>query len=82
MATSRLFNWHRSYDDGIWLDDGTRGKDQIRQLQSHPWIVDPFHETDGDEAVETKSREVSVESILRWNRDVQQHRQSGETIEP
>lgn len=65
MATSRLFNWHRSYDDGIWLDDGTRDVDQIRQLQGHPWIIDPFHETDEAEAAETKPREISVGNILR-----------------
>ncbi|KAB8277950.1 hypothetical protein BDV30DRAFT_223285 [Aspergillus minisclerotigenes] len=41
-ATSRLFNWHRHYDDGLWLDDGKSDIGLIRRLQQHPWIVDPF----------------------------------------
>lgn len=41
-ATSRLFNWHRHYDDGLWLDDGTGDIALIRRLQRHPWIIDPF----------------------------------------
>jgi hypothetical protein len=83
MATSRLFNWHRSYDDGIWLDDGSRDINQIRQLQHHAWIVDPFRETEHDEVItETESREPNVEGILLWNNDVQRCRQSGELVEP
>jgi hypothetical protein len=32
--TSRLFNWHRSYDDGLWLDDRTTHDiEVIRKLQ-------------------------------------------------
>ncbi|RAH48639.1 uncharacterized protein BO95DRAFT_471552 [Aspergillus brunneoviolaceus CBS 621.78] len=36
FATSRLFNWHRGYDDGIWLDDGKANIESVRQLQMHP----------------------------------------------
>ncbi|PLN84980.1 hypothetical protein BDW42DRAFT_198856 [Aspergillus taichungensis] len=82
MATSRLFNWHRSYDDGIWLDDGTRDIDQIRQLQNHAWIVDQFQESERDEAIkETGFRELNVEGILWWNNNVQECRRSEDFIE-
>ena len=30
-ATSRLFNWHRCLDGGIWLDDGSADIETIRQ---------------------------------------------------
>ncbi|KAB8259396.1 hypothetical protein BDV32DRAFT_159308 [Aspergillus pseudonomiae] len=66
-ATSRLFNWHRSYDDGIWLDDGQGDIEIIRRLQMHAWIIDPFDNGDDDPVEEPKHRELSVERILRWN---------------
>ncbi|EAS28594.1 uncharacterized protein CIMG_09798 [Coccidioides immitis RS] len=66
-ATSRLFNWHRFNEDGLWLQDGTMDAEQIRQLQQHPWIVDPFD--DGgrfSKVAEAKPPEVCRESILEW----------------
>ncbi|KNG90611.1 hypothetical protein ANOM_001329 [Aspergillus nomiae NRRL 13137] len=66
-ATSRLFNWQRSYDDGIWLDDGRGDIEFIRRLQIHAWIIDPFDNGDDDPVEEPRHRELSVERILRWN---------------
>ncbi|GLA72944.1 hypothetical protein AtubIFM55763_003838 [Aspergillus tubingensis] len=75
IATSRLFNWHRSYDDGIWLDDGTGDIDIIRRLQQHQWIIDPFSASELDDLVEEpKDRELSFESILRWIDEAENHR--------
>ncbi|RAH62666.1 hypothetical protein BO85DRAFT_386175 [Aspergillus piperis CBS 112811] len=75
VATSRLFNWHRSYDDGIWLDDGTGDIETIRRLQQHQWIIDPFAGSELDDLVEEpKDRELSFESILRWMDEAENHR--------
>ncbi|KAI9933960.1 hypothetical protein MW887_005032 [Aspergillus wentii] len=65
IATSRLFNWHRYYDDGLWLDDGTHNIEHIRHLLQHPWIVDPF---DDDESIplDKVERPNPRESILEW----------------
>ncbi|OJJ46846.1 hypothetical protein ASPZODRAFT_151470 [Penicilliopsis zonata CBS 506.65] len=63
-ATSRLFNWHRTYDDGIWLEDGTQNIEKTRRIHLHPWIVDPFHDSGWEEPVETSS-EVDPEAILK-----------------
>ncbi|KAI9037334.1 uncharacterized protein KD926_000621 [Aspergillus affinis] len=41
-ATSRLFNWHRGYDNGLWLDEGDGDVELIRKLQTHAWIIDPY----------------------------------------
>ncbi|QRD89253.1 hypothetical protein F9C07_2219557 [Aspergillus flavus] len=70
-ATSRLFNWHRSYDDGIWLDDGQRDIESVRQVQKHPWIIDPFDSPDDEPVEEPKHHELCVERILQWNSEVQ-----------
>ncbi|PYI21877.1 hypothetical protein BO99DRAFT_327433 [Aspergillus violaceofuscus CBS 115571] len=73
IATSRLFNWHRGYDDGIWLDDGQVDIKNVRRLQMHPWIIDQFDDR-GDEPVdEPTHRGVSVERILRWRDGVEMH---------
>ncbi|GFN21155.1 uncharacterized protein AtWU_10964 [Aspergillus tubingensis] len=75
IATSRLFNWHRSYDDGIWLDDGTGDIETIRRIQQHQWIIDPFSASELDDLVEEpKDRELSFESILRWIDEAENHR--------
>ncbi|RAH72565.1 uncharacterized protein BO66DRAFT_26040 [Aspergillus aculeatinus CBS 121060] len=80
FATSRLFNWHRGYDDGIWLDDGKANIESVRRLQMHPWIIDQFDDR-GDEPVEEpRHRGVSVERILRWNQEVQEYRRAGNGI--
>ncbi|PLB50915.1 hypothetical protein P170DRAFT_493067 [Aspergillus steynii IBT 23096] len=72
VATSRLFNWHRDYDDGIWLDDGSGDIGLIRRLQAHAWISDPFGDSIGDEPVEEPThRELCTESVLRWISDVE-----------
>ncbi|PYH51301.1 uncharacterized protein BO96DRAFT_439092 [Aspergillus niger CBS 101883] len=74
VATSRLFNWHRSYDDGIWLDDGTGDIEMVRRLQQQPWIVDQFFRSELDNVVEEpKHRELSVENILRWINETENH---------
>lgn len=70
-ATSRLFNWHRSYDDGIWLDDGQRDIESVRQVQKHPWVIDPFDSPDDEPVEEPKHHELCVERILQWNSEVQ-----------
>ncbi|KAL2004452.1 hypothetical protein VTN00DRAFT_5201 [Thermoascus crustaceus] len=80
-ATSRLFNWHRHNEDGLWLDDGTRDVEAIRQLQRHPWIVDPFD--DGgqfDLLDEDKRPELRRENILEWSAEVEKYRQLWETV--
>ncbi|PIG88745.1 hypothetical protein AARAC_000503 [Aspergillus arachidicola] len=76
FATSRLFNWHRSYDDGIWLDDGQRDTESVRQLQIHPWIIDPFDSPDDEPVDEPKHHELCVERILQWNNEVEKCRQA------
>ncbi|RAL04240.1 uncharacterized protein BO80DRAFT_400647 [Aspergillus ibericus CBS 121593] len=70
-ATSRLFNWHRGYDDGIWLDDGSGDVDAIRRRQRHAWMVDPFDDDSDEEVEETKHRELDVEGISRWKGEVE-----------
>ncbi|KAE8373038.1 hypothetical protein BDV26DRAFT_301345 [Aspergillus bertholletiae] len=77
VATSRLFNWHRSYDDGIWLDDGNGDIEFVRRLQRHPWIIDPFDSQEDEPVEEPKQHELCVERILRWNSEVEQYRQAG-----
>ncbi|PYI34237.1 hypothetical protein BP00DRAFT_484797 [Aspergillus indologenus CBS 114.80] len=73
VATSRLFNWHRGYDDGVWLDDGRMEIETVRRLQMHPWIIDQFDDR-GDEPVEEPThRGVSAERILRWRDGVEMH---------
>ena len=48
-ATRRMFNWHREYDGGISLDDGTMSPETVRCLQAHPWISGPL--TDSDKSI-------------------------------
>lgn len=73
MATSRLFNWHRGHDGGLWLDDGAgQSIETIRELQRHPWVMDPFD--DGNcEPVEdkTKAQELDSDGIVRWIAEVE-----------
>ncbi|PGH19085.1 hypothetical protein AJ79_00119 [Helicocarpus griseus UAMH5409] len=70
-ATSRFFNWHQYNEDGLWLDDGTRTSEDIRQLQRHPWIVDPFDDGDNSESVnETQCLELNMDGILQWRNNV------------
>lgn len=72
-ATSRLFNWHRSYDDGLWLDDGTAPNiETIRTLQRHPWIIDPWD--DGGKYSPLSEKKASVldrEGIIKWSARVE-----------
>ncbi|KAJ5457691.1 hypothetical protein N7475_009079, partial [Penicillium sp. IBT 31633x] len=77
VATSRLFNWHRGYDDGIWLDDGQGDIEFVRRLQMHSWIIDPFDSQEDEPIKEPKHRELYAERILRWNDEVEKHRQAG-----
>ncbi|PYI01999.1 hypothetical protein BO78DRAFT_464235 [Aspergillus sclerotiicarbonarius CBS 121057] len=69
-ATSRLFNWHRFYDDGIWLDDGQGDIELTRRLQMHSWIIDQFDSHD-DPVEEPKHRDLDIEGILRWKSEVE-----------
>ncbi|PYH95906.1 hypothetical protein BO71DRAFT_322170 [Aspergillus ellipticus CBS 707.79] len=78
IATSRLFDWHRNYDDGIWLDDGKGDIELVRRLQMHAWIINQFDNQDNESVEEPKQRELPVESILRWRETVEKFRQSGE----
>ncbi|KAJ5943168.1 hypothetical protein N7516_003336 [Penicillium verrucosum] len=82
VATSRLFNWHRSYDDGIWLDEGSEDVELVRELQKHPWIVDPFDSLENEPVEETKHRKVCFEAISRWNSEVERFRLLGENASP
>ncbi|PWY72383.1 hypothetical protein BO70DRAFT_342415 [Aspergillus heteromorphus CBS 117.55] len=82
-ATSRLFNWHRNHDDGIWLDDGGGDIEIIRRIQLHPWVVDPFDDNGQDEPVEADNhRELDRDSIIQWRSKVENHRQSGDISSP
>lgn len=70
-ATSRLFNWHRDHDDGLWLDDGTvKDMESIRQLQQHQWIKYPWGDDD-DPVDETKEPNVDRERVLAWCSNVE-----------
>ena len=66
--TSRLFNWHRQHDDGLWLDDGiTDDFDVIRQLQKHPWIIDQFNDGGRNSPIDEKERSgLDRETVLDW----------------
>lgn len=78
-----MFNWHRSYDDGIWLYDGTEDIDFVRRLQKHPWIVDPFFDSqESDPVEEPKIESFSAENIMRWDDEVEKYRQLGESVIP
>ncbi|PYI06444.1 hypothetical protein BO78DRAFT_315352 [Aspergillus sclerotiicarbonarius CBS 121057] len=72
-ATSRLFNWHRDYDDGIWLDDGTKSIEAVRRMQVHPWIVNPFEDNGQHDPVEQEDKDPQdhTESILNWYTEVE-----------
>jgi hypothetical protein len=60
-------NWHRSYDDGLWLGDGTQDVGKIRRLHSHPWIVDPFNDDGSNELIDedTGLKDDPVK-VLKW----------------
>jgi hypothetical protein len=81
-ATSRLFNWHRHYDDGIWLDDGATDIEAVRRLQRHPWIIDQFDDGQHELVEKDKHRELHQEGILEWSAEVEKHRQLGEVAMP
>lgn len=58
----------------MWLDDGTRDIEGIRQLLQHPWIVDQFNDGYLSGSFEDKDeREPDVRrgSILRWSAEVE-----------
>ncbi|OOF98138.1 hypothetical protein ASPCADRAFT_205406 [Aspergillus carbonarius ITEM 5010] len=80
-ATSRLFNWHRDYDDGIWLDDGTKSIEAVRRMQMHPWIMNPFDDNGQHDPVEDedKDHQVHMESILDWYAEVERCQESENT---
>ncbi|KAH8434867.1 uncharacterized protein LDX57_012498 [Aspergillus melleus] len=79
-ATSRLFNWHRGYDDGLWLDEGDGDVELIRRLQAHAWIIDQFDSLESDPVEEPKRRELDFEGILQWNNEVERFRQLGHHV--
>ncbi|PWY87336.1 hypothetical protein BO94DRAFT_465922 [Aspergillus sclerotioniger CBS 115572] len=83
-ATSRLFNWHRDYDDGIWLDDGTKSIEAVRQMQVHLWIVNPFDDNGQHDPVEEedKDHQVHTESILDWYAEVERCQEPENTAVP
>ncbi|KAF7155484.1 hypothetical protein CNMCM6106_004630 [Aspergillus hiratsukae] len=84
-ATSRLFNWHRAYDDGFWFDDGIENIEAIRRVQLRPWIVDPFNKDmvkDNGPVKESQQSEVDRETILEWNAEVEKYQQSAEISVP
>lgn len=71
-ATSRLYNWHRCYDDGLWLDDGNTDLAQVRLFQQHPWIVEPSRFADQDDpTVEEKKECLNKQAILKWAAEIQ-----------
>lgn len=67
-STSRLFNWHRYNEDGLWLHDGTtEDSEVVRRLQQHPWIVDPFNDAGhSDPLDEEKHSILDRQSVLEW----------------
>jgi hypothetical protein len=80
-ATSRLFNWHRHNEDGLWLDDGTGDVEAIRQLQRHPWIIDPFDDGGESEPLdETTPPNLDRDSILQWSAQVEESQQQSEQV--
>ena len=80
VATSRLVNWHRSYNESIWLDEDKGDIELVHRLQVHPWIIGPFDSLEDELVKEPKHRELCVDAILRWNDEVEKLRQSGELI--
>lgn len=65
-ATSGVFGWQRLHDDGLWLDDGTaKNIEEIRHLQQHQWIKDPW-DTDEERVSEIKLPVVDWERIFAW----------------
>lgn len=73
-ATSRLYNWHRDLDDGLWLYDGNAKLEDVRRLQQYPWIVDPFHDAGHDDAPDEEKQPCSDSAgILKWAATVQEH---------
>lgn len=86
-TTSRLFNWHRAYDGGLWLDEGTENIEAIRRVQLHPWIVDLFNKDnrrvkDNSPVKESQQPEVDRETILEWNAEVEKYRPAAEISVP
>lgn len=72
-ATSRLFNWQRSYDDGLWLEDGiaTGSIETTRKLQQHQWIVDPFDDGGNSDPVDAETQsQLDRKRILKWIKSV------------
>ncbi|KAJ5734934.1 uncharacterized protein N7483_000059 [Penicillium malachiteum] len=69
-ATSRLFNWHRYRDHGLWLEDRNVSIDDVRRIQLHPWIEDIF--SDGDDPIKENPRpEIDLEAILKWCHEIE-----------
>ena len=64
-SASCLFNWHRSYDGGLWLEImPNQTPEATRHLQRHPWIHDPWQNDDHNSADEDdKSRKVDRNRI-------------------
>lgn len=66
-ATSRLFNWHRDYDDGLWMADATRPDiESIRRLQQHPWIADPWDDGGRYSPVLQQNRQSKLDTEMIW----------------
>ncbi|KAJ5698220.1 hypothetical protein N7462_000225 [Penicillium macrosclerotiorum] len=61
-ATSRLFNWHRAYDGGLWLEDGRMDMEEIRKLQAHSWIKEPWSDDENEPVAEEEEEEEEEES--------------------
>ncbi|KAJ5917513.1 hypothetical protein N7466_011067 [Penicillium verhagenii] len=71
-ATSCLYNWHRRYDDWLWLDDGNTSEKEVRLFQQHSWIVDPFHLSEQyDPPVAEKKECLNEQDILNCAAKVQ-----------
>ena len=49
-ASFNLFNWHRNYEGGLWLIEGSEDIDAVRTTSSHPWIRDDSNEDAGSES--------------------------------
>lgn len=81
-ATSKLFNWHRASDGGLWLDDdGNTGTDDIRRLQQPLWIIDQFRDLGGSALMKKIIRHSpDLMRISEWIDEVQRYRLTGRRL--
>ncbi|KAJ5561712.1 hypothetical protein N7461_000473 [Penicillium sp. DV-2018c] len=61
-------------DDGLWLYDGNAKLEDVRQLQQHAWITDPFHDDGRDDPPDEEDQRCPDSAgILNWVAKVHKH---------